>query len=191
MTAPALAGVGIGASILGTGLGMAGAQTSTDAALRQNRAQVSAYQYQAGVADLNRKIAEQNRDYAVAAGEQEAMGYGLKARQQMGKIKVAQGASGLDVNSGSAVDVRESQKLVAGMDMATIRNNAARVAYGHAMEAASATAQKGLYEKAAADTSAAEGSIKKSGKIAMLSSLISGASSVSSKWLQAKQYGAL
>jgi hypothetical protein len=140
------------------------------------------YTYQAGIADLNRRIALGNRDYAITAGGEEAKRFGMKSAQVAGAIKAKQGASGVDVTSGSSVDVQKSQKQVSDLDMATIRNNAARKAYGYQLEAETATMQGQMY------TAAASNSLE-AGNIAAAGSLISGVSSVSSKWLQGKQAG--
>lgn len=176
MASPAiLAGIGIGGSALGGILGAYGAKQSAEA-------QSQTYMYQAGIAEYNKKIALQNRDYAYAAGEKEAVRYGFRARQQLGSITAGLGASGFKVDTGSAADVARSQRDVALIDQATIRDNAARVAYGYATQAEGQGLQAGLYTKAAADT-------RKAGKINMLSSLLSGATSVSSKWLQGNQVG--
>ena len=170
----------LGAASLGTSAG--GSLLSAFGAISKGQSESQMYSYQAQVAQLNSKIAEQNRDYALASGEQEAGRYGMKARQEAGSIRAQQGASGIAVNSGSAVDVQESQAQIAKMDLGTIRNNAARVAYGYSVEAASQTNQATLYGMAASNAS-------KAGNISSLASLLSGASSVSSKWLQMDQSG--
>ena len=89
------------------------------------------YTYQAGIADLNRRIALDNRDYSIYAGGEAAKRYGMKSAQEAGSIIAKQAASGIDVRYGSTVDVQKSQKQVSDLDMATIRNNAARKAYGY------------------------------------------------------------
>jgi len=176
MASPAsLAIVGIGSSAAGGIFGAIGAKKTA-------AAQADMYRYQAGAAQFNKKIAEQNRDYALASGELEAGRYGLKAQQTAGSIKARQAASGISVNTGSAVDVQESAHSIAKTDMGTIRNNAARVAYGYSVEAMQQDLQSGLYMKAASNAKAA-------GNINAMSSLISGASSVASKWGQASSAG--
>lgn len=140
------------------------------------------YKYQAGVALENRKIALSNRDHAYAAGESEAIRYGMKSAQDRGMLKAQQGASNVDVGGGSARDVREARDDISRMDMGTIRANAARVAYGHEVKAYEALTQAQLYEMGAGDAERA-GYIKGAG------SLISTAGSVSDKWLQMGQYG--
>src|SRR5437879_3754547 len=120
----------------------AGARAAGDAQARQ-------YQYQAGVADMNKKVADQNRDYAFAAGEVEAQQSGMKTRQEIGTQKTIQSASNLDVNTGSGADVRESQGAVGQENQNLIRSNAARRAYGYEVEAANATAQGQVYRMSA------------------------------------------
>jgi hypothetical protein len=176
MTSPtAIAGVGMGASAGGSLLGFLGAK-------QEGAAQSQMYQYQGGIAQLNKKIALQNADYAREVGEQESVRYGMKARFAEGKTKAAQGASGIDLGSGSSVDVRTSQHDIAQMDLATIRNNAARKAYGYEVEGVQDEAQSNLYGMAASNA-------EKAGNIKAMGSLISGVSSVSSKWLQGQSVG--
>jgi len=174
MAAP-LAIFSMGSSALGGIMGAIGAKKTA-------AAQADMYNYQAGVAQYNKQIAIQNENYSFASGEQEAGRYGMKAAQQAGQIRAQQGASGVDVNSGSAAAVQESQHTVAQIDMGTIRQNAARQAYGYAVEAQGQQFQSDLYGMAAKN-------VKAAGNINAISSLLSGASSVSSKWLQASQAG--
>ncbi len=140
------------------------------------------YTYQAGIADLNRRIALGNRDYAIYSGGEDAKRFGMKSAQAAGSIKAKQAASGVDVKAGSSLDVQAGQKQVSDLDTATIRNNAARKAYGYQLESETAKMQTEMY------TAAASNSLE-AGNIAAAGSLISGASNVSSKWLQGNQQG--
>lgn len=170
-----LGGFSIGATIAGGFMEAFG--TSQSAA-----AQARMLSYRAGLADLNRKIALQNRDWALVVGEQKAVQYGLQARQRMGAIRVAQGASGIDIGSGTSVDVRKGQRLVTGMDLATIRENAAREAYGYEVKAAEAGAEGTMYRMGAEDVTAA-------GDIGVAKSILGTATSVADKWLYGNQLG--
>ncbi len=170
-----LGGLGIAASIGGSLLSASGEKQKAAATSQM-------YTYQAGIADLNKRIALGNRDYAIYSGGEEAKRFGMKSAQVAGSIKAKQSASGVDVASGSSVDVQQSQKQVSDLDMATIRNNAARKAYGYQLEADTAEMQTQMYTAASSNSLAA-------GNIAALGSLISGASSVSSKWLQGNSQG--
>jgi hypothetical protein len=94
----------------------------------------------------NANIAKQNAGYTGAEGEINAAAKGEQTRQQVGHELAAQGASGLDVNKGSAVDVRASQAMVGTQDAATIRSNAARQAYGYNTQAAQDIGQANIYK---------------------------------------------
>lgn len=172
-----MAAMGIGASGLG---GVTGAIGSVFG----GEAQKSMYEYQAAVARINAGIAEQNASYAIAAGEAEAQQQGMKTRAEIGQTRATQGASGLDVNRGSAVDVRASEAEVGAMDQAMVRANAQRQAYGYRVQAMQETAQAQLDQMAGQNAQTA-------GIIGSFTSLLGGASGVSSKWMQATQLNLL
>lgn len=167
--------VSLGSSALGGVMGAKGAKQSAAATSQM-------YTYQAGIADLNRRIALNNRDYSIYAGGEEAKRFGMKAAQTGGSIRAKQGASGVDVGSGSSKDVQAGHQTVTDLDTATIRNNAARKAYGYQFEAETAGKQAEIYNFASANALEA-------GDIKATESLISGASNVSSKWLQGNKAG--
>ncbi len=171
-----MAAIGIGASVGGTIFNTIGGWMG-------NQAQAQQAAYQSAIATANAKIAQQNADYALQSGEKQAQIYGMKAGQQAAAIRVRQGSSGIDVGSGSAVDVQKSQELVKDIDLNQIRTNAARVAYGYQTEGATATAQAQMYKSASENISAA-------GPFQAAGSILSGVGSVSSKWIQASQSGA-
>lgn len=173
--AMAAAGVGLVSSVFGAITGAQGAeaagqaQQKTDLFLNQQ----SFY---------NAAVAEQNAAYSRDQGELSAGRYGIGASTRMGQIKAAQASSGLDVNSGSAAQIQKSQQLVSDIDMNQIRSNAAKTAYNFDVEAVQDKNQGQLYAMAGANAAAA-------GQINAESSLISGAGSVASKWLQGSQSG--
>ena len=72
-------------------------------------------------------------------------------RRKAGQIKAAQGASGVDVNSGSAKEVQTSQHLVSQMDLNTIREKAAKTAYDFSVQATNYENQAKGYSKAASN----------------------------------------
>lgn len=170
-----IAAAGIGSSLLGS-------LTGTFGAMSGGEAQSQMFQYQAGVAQLNKKIALQNADYSRATGEVQAQESGMKTAALLGTQKATQGAGGLAVNSGSNADVRSSTEDIGGFDQTTIRANAAKRAYGYEVEATQDESQSKLFQMAGDNA-------LKAGKISALSSILGGASSVSSKWLQGNQQG--
>jgi hypothetical protein len=173
--AEAMAVVGLGATIAGGITQAAGAKAAGQAALAQNN-------YQAGVAEINSKIAKQNADYARNNGEIQAQNYGIKASQRTGMIRAGQGASGVDVNSGSAVDVRASQEKTSQMDLTQIRMNAVKAAYDFDAQAVGFDNQAGLYRMAGANAVTAS-------NYQATASILGTVSSVSSKWMQGSQMG--
>ena len=169
--------IGIGATAIGSLVSGVGS-------IFGGQAQGQMYGYQAGIANLNKQIALQNADYSRAVGEVQAQNYGRGAAQRMGSIRAGEGASGIDIGSGSKADVQTSQQLVSDIDLAQIRDNAARKAYGYETEAVQDTAQASLYSSAAKEAPIA-------GDIKALGSLVSGTASVADKWLQGTSTGTL
>jgi hypothetical protein len=172
-----MAGVGLGTSVLGGLSAASGARAAGSSANQMGM-------FQAGVAQMNARIARQNAEYADYAGEKEAHSYGMGAAQQMGKIKAGQGASGLDVGSGSAKDVQTSQSIVTSMDLAQIRENAAKAAYAYRTQASG-------FDMEAVGARVGGQNAMAASRINAQTSIIASASSVADKWLQGRQMGLL
>lgn len=170
-----LAAAGIGASA-------AGGLTSAIGSLFQGQAQANMYNYQAGVALANKTLAQQDANYSVATGEVEAQQHGMRTRAEVGATKVGFGAGNIAVNSGTASKVAKSEIEIGQQNEAITRANAAKRAYGFNVAAAEDTAQAGAYQFAALTSTTA-------GDIGAASSIIGGAGSVSSKFLQGIQTG--
>lgn len=160
----------------------AGGGVSAFGSIMGGNANAAMYQYQAGIAQMNKKIADQNAAYETALGETQAQQSGMKTRAVIGATRAQQGASGLDVNTGSNVSVRASEAELGAEDQAMIRSNAAFRAYGDEVQAANFTAQSQV------DTMAASYS-QTAGEIGAFSSILGAGGSVSSKWMQASQLG--
>lgn len=134
--------------------------------------------YSAEVAANNAAIAQQNAKYSTEAGQSAATTQSLKGASQIGKITTGQAASGVDVNTGSAVDVQASQRGANKLDTENVVANAGLTAYGYRTQAANFQAQ-GALDKAAA-TQAVTGA-----EIGAAGSLLSSAGGTSMKWAQA------
>lgn len=137
-TAPGWLGIaGTASSLLGGVTGAVGAYEQGEAASRSAK-------FNAQVERQNAAISQQNAAIAGQAGSEQAWMTGQKTRSNVGSIKANQAASGIDVNSGSAVDVRSSASELGELDALTVRSNAAREAYGYQQQAASHTEQSNL-----------------------------------------------
>jgi hypothetical protein len=171
-----------GFGAVGVGASLAGGLLSAYGANKQGEAQQQMYNYRAQVSRINADIDRQNSAWALTKGETESQQYGMKAAQQRGAIRAAQGASGLDVNSGSNREVQQSQEKIKDIDMATIRSNAAKVAYDYRTKATMDENQASL------DVMAGENAAE-AGKINAFSSILGTVGTVSSKWQQGKTTG--
>src|SRR5215467_14625577 len=102
--------------------------------------------YQANVSRTNRQISLDNANYERRKGEVEAEQAGMQARYELGATRAAQGASGIDISSGSSARVRESMIEIGNYNQTMIRANAAKVAYGYEVEATQSEAQAGIHD---------------------------------------------
>jgi hypothetical protein len=171
-----MAGVGLAGSIGSSVMGGLGASYSA-------KAKAGQYNYQAGIARVNQSVQEQNAKFAADSGEIEGVQTGMKHKALLGKIVAQQGASGIDVNSGTNLDVYAGAQTIARMDQANVARNAMQKTRAYQSAAWSEGEQANMYDIAAKNA-------KKEGKIGILSSIVGGASSVSSKWSQGRQVGA-
>ena len=168
--------------LIGTVAGVAGTAISAVGTMEAAQAQSANASYQAQVARNNAQIAQENSAMAINAGETQAAAQGEKARAQVGGIIAAQGANNVDVNSGSAADVRTSSKELANVDTRTIMSNAAKQSFGYQVAASSDTAQAGLLTQEA-------GQAQTAGDIGSLGSFLSGISSVGGNWAKFQNLG--
>jgi len=164
--------------------GLAGGAVSAFGAYESGQAQSASAAYQAQVAANNAKIAQQNARLDIQAGESSATNEGLKTRAQVGQEKAAQGASGVDVNSGSAASVRAGTQMVGKQNAMTIRSNAANAAYGQLVQATSDTAQSTL-DTAESEQAAEAGDFNAAG------TLLGSVSSVGTKYADWQRTGGL
>lgn len=155
----------------------AGAVTSGIGSLFQGSAQAGMYNYQAGVAQANATLAGRDAIYATQSGEVQAQQAGLKTAAEVGATKTRLAAGNVDTGSGSASQVLSSETSIGQENEAVIRANAAKQAYGYNVKQAEDVSQASAYQTAAQTS-------KTAADIGLVSSLVGGAGSVSSKWLQ-------
>jgi hypothetical protein len=162
-------------SLTALAVGAAGAGLSADAAYQKGQATGAAADYQSQVAANNSLIAEENESETAASGAAKEAALGMRTRAAVGETTATQGASGIDVNSGSAPAVRSSEQELGKLDALTIRSNTAREAYGYAVKSESDTAQSQLdtFEGAQA---------RAGGDVSALGTFLNGASSVGGKF---------
>lgn len=155
--------------------GGAGAGISAFGQYETGQANAAAANYQAQVAQNNARIALENAQLAAAEGAAKESAIGMKTAAGAGTAKAAQGASGIDPNTGSAAGVRQAIGKLGALDIGTQRANTATQVWGYEVAATSDTAQAGLLEQEASQAGEA-------GDISALGTFLSGASSVGSKY---------
>lgn len=175
LSAATLASISTTASVVG-------GVTSAVGAVGAGVAGYSAYSYKSQVAANNAQIAKNNAAYAMAVGEFDAKKQGVADAFKMGQITTAQAASGFDINSGTALGVRQSQAAANKTNQNVIRANAKRQAYGFEVEAMNYEAESKI------DTMAGTNSLI-SGAIGGAGSLVGTAGTVSDKWLSYAKAG--
>lgn len=114
----------------------------------QGQQQQKQAEYQAAVANNNAIVANQNAAIqdraaqdALARGRIDEQQHRLKVAQMKGSQRSALAASGVQVDTGSALDVVADTALMGEMDALTIRSNAEREAYSFLVGAYNARAQ--------------------------------------------------
>src|SRR6185312_863591 len=163
------------ASLASMAASAAGAAVSAIGSAKQGAAEANMSNYNAQVQAQDAKAAQQNAQWAGAAGEQQTEQKQLQTRATVGALKANEAAGNIDVNSGSAVDVRSSAAQLGQLDAINIRANAARQAYGYQTQATSYEAESNL-DRYAANNDVTAGDIGAAG------TFLGGAGNAGSNW---------
>ena len=116
------------AQVIGLGLVAGGTLLSGYSQYQQGK-------YEEGVAKANAKYEQFKAEDALRRGDVEESRHRLQVRRLLGTQRARQGASGVDINSGSPLAVALDTVSLGEMDAMTIRNNAAREAFGYRVQA--------------------------------------------------------
>lgn len=167
-TATLLAAASIAATVAGAGVAYMGAQNAAEASSQQAN-------YNAQIAANNKIQADQAAEVAKQQGDIDQV---KKAQQEsvlIGQQKAGLAANGVDVGSGSAVDLLADTKAAGMLDQLTIANNTARTVAGYKNQGI------GYQNQAALDRSTSANALT-AGNLAGAGSLITAAGKVASTW---------
>lgn len=139
----------------------------------QSKAMQQQAEYQAAVNRNNQIIANRQAEDALKRGELEAQQYRSRVRNIQAEQLVSMAAEGADVTFGSNVDLLAETAELGELDAQRIRSNAEREAYNLRTQGMNFGAQAGLNRARAS----AENPLLAGG-----TSLLSGASTVASRW---------
>jgi len=145
----------------------------------QAQAQQQQYDYQAQVNENNKQIAEWQAQDATDRGAIKEKQHRIKISQLKGRQRSVIAASGVEVDSGSALDILGDTAELGELDALTIRSNAEREAYDYKVAAMNQSAQAGINRISGQNAASA-------GRYGAMTSLLSGAGSVADKWYKYK-----
>ena len=131
--------------------------------------------YASGVSDINAGLADAQAADATRRGAVNESRFRSGTKQLIGAQRAAAGSSGIDANSGSALDVQSDSARLGELDALTIRNNAAREAWGYSVQAANERTQ-GAMAKAAGENEASAKNAE------AYSTLLTGAANIYTAW---------
>lgn len=97
--------------------------------------------FQRSQLEMNRKIAEMQANDALRRGAKEKRDVETQTRQLIGAQRAAMAAQGIEVDTGSALDIQKDTATLGRMDALTVRMNAYREAWGYKFNAMQMTAQ--------------------------------------------------
>jgi hypothetical protein len=107
----------------------------------QMKSQAKNLEYQQTMSNINARMAEEEAQSIMQAGEREIGQYTMRAGQAKASQQVAQAASGIQAGVGSAAETMASMEYVKQVDSLTINSNRVRAASAARMQAANYRAQ--------------------------------------------------
>lgn len=160
-------------ALVGVGTSIAGTLTSTYGAFKQSKADQQAARWNAHVADNNATLAEWEAQDALDRGEDAAQRHQLKVAGLKGTQRARIAANGIALSEGSPLRILTDTDFLGELDAQVIRANAGREAY-------SATTKAQQYRDDSAMLNYQADS--NSPLLAGATTLLTGATSVASKW---------
>ena len=97
--------------------------------------------YNKSIADSNAAVAEWKAKDAIARGEKDVYDLRTQIKGLIGKQRAGYAGQGVDVNEGTAADIQAQTAYLGELDAITLRNNAAREAYGYRVQGWNYSAQ--------------------------------------------------
>ncbi|MBF0164472.1 MAG: hypothetical protein HQM01_08265 [Magnetococcales bacterium] len=159
-----------------------GAVTSMIGQQQSAAAQSAAAHYNAQVARNNQQIAQQNADLAQQEGQARLTQQRMKSRSLMGAQRAALAANGLEIGSGSALDLQADSAMLSEWDARMIQYNTDKSAWNYTVQGQDFGAKAGLLDAQGTWASAA-------GNVAGMNSLLGGVGSAADKLYMFKKDG--
>lgn len=130
---------------------IAGGLVSAGGAVMGGMNAASTAAYQAGVARNNEAMAQAAAKDALKRGAIEASKSAAQTRQLIGRERATLAGNGVDVNSGSALDIVSNTETAGATDELTIRDNANRQRIGYLNQGANFAGEAALDQTASSN----------------------------------------
>jgi hypothetical protein len=158
---------------IGTGLQIAGVASGVMGAARQAETNKNAYEYQAAVNRNNAQYAEWQAQDALTRGAKAEQSQRLKAAQLKSSQRASLAARGVALDEGSPLSILQDTDYMGEMDALTIRDNAAKEAWGARVQAGNYRSDSTMLSNRAAAESPSS---------AAFGTFLTGAGAVASSW---------
>lgn len=142
-------------SVLGSIAAVASTAIGTVSAVQSAKAQEAQYEYQAKVAKDNERTAEINAIEARQKGIEDARLKRMKTLQQVGALQTAQAANGVDISTGTSLDLIEDTKTMGELDAMNSIYDSERTARNYEIQAGNFANQSEMDLASAKNTSSA------------------------------------
>lgn len=170
---------GITATVTTIVAAIASAAIGTVSAVQATNAQEAQYEYQAKVAKDNERTAQINATEARQKGIEDARLKRMKTLQQVGALQTAQAANGIDISTGTSLDLIEDTKTMGELDAMNSIYDAERTARNYEIQAGNFSNQSEI-ELASSKNSSSAGKLNAFGTA--LEGVGKTSSLVSDKW---------
>lgn len=177
-----MAGLSAGMAVAGGALKAVGSISQGYAAAANARRAQNMQYYQAQVARQNAEIAEQNAVRAEQSAGITAANKSMEVGARVARIRTAQAASGVNVNTGSAVDVQASTRMLGKQDTDTVFANEMLKVYGYRNQARGFETEAGMDVYRGNVAGQRSGDYITSGYLQAGGDLMSSLSSLPTKW---------
>ena len=131
------------------GLAVVSAYNQITGSRKQAKAARAQAAYERGQAIINAKLAEINASDALARGEEQLGDYEVAAKRLKGTQVSSLAAQGVEIDSGSAAQIRYETDKQIDTDKRRIKNNAWREAWGYELEGRGIGMQSAMNSRAA------------------------------------------
>jgi hypothetical protein len=166
------------ASLIGTGVSAYGQWRAGGAAAKAGRLERAAKESEAELADYNAAVADLQAEDALARGAEEENNFRAQVKTLIGRTRTSFAAGNIDVTSGLPVDVAADIAHTGELDALTIRNNAAREAWGFNVEGEDLRRRATIIRKEGSALEAGGRAARSASRLSAASTLATGGASI-------------